>query len=173
MFIGDSGSLVMGTVAYIFVCRILQLPKLFFIDQYKVAMAFAIFAIPVTDTIRVMTMRAIHHHSPFLPDKTHLHHIFVALQLPHLAITLLELLMAAFIFFIGWGCSTLFGLSMTWQCFITVSVAVTVSWGTYCVLAYLRNHNLKQFNCFGIAFIHKTHWLVLFRKKMQKLIETK
>lgn len=173
MFIGDSGSLVMGTVAYIFVCRILQLPELYSADHYKVAMAFAIFAIPVTDTIRVMTMRAIHHHSPFLPDKTHLHHIFVALQLPHLAITLLELLMAAFIFFIGWGCSTLFGLSMTWQCFITVSVAVTVSWGTYCVLAYLRNHNLKQFNCFGIAFIHKTHWLVLFRKKMQKLIETK
>mgnify|MGYP001168283630 CR=1 FL=1 len=171
MFIGDSGSLVMGTVAYIFVCRILQLPKLFFIDQYKVAMAFAIFAIPVTDTIRVMTMRALHHHSPFLPDKTHLHHILVALRLPHLAITLLELSMAAFIFFVGWGCSSLFGLSTTCQCLITISVAIVVSWGTYCILSLFHDHNPKQFDCFGIAIIHKTHWLVLFRKKIQKLIE--
>ena len=59
MYIGDSGALVMGTLAYIFVCRILNEPVLYDLDRYKVSMAIAIFAVPLSDTVRVMCCRKI------------------------------------------------------------------------------------------------------------------
>ena len=171
MFIGDSGSLVMGTVAYIFVCNIIQTTEMFSIDKYRIAMTIAIFSIPVTDTLRVMTMRMIHLGSPFSPDKTHLHHIFVDLKFPHIAITIIELFMATVIFLMGWGVSALFGLSITSQFIITVFFACFISWGTYSVLAYIRDHKKKQFYRYGEFVIGKTQWLIVFRQKIQILVE--
>lgn len=171
MFIGDSGSLVMGTVAYIFVCRIIEVQEVFFIDKYKIAMTIAIFAIPVTDTLRVMTMRIVRLKSPFMPDKTHFHHIFVDLKFPHIAITIIELTMATIIFWVGWGISILFDLSVTLQFFITIFFACFISWGTYSTLAYIRDNKNEQFYRYGELIRSEIQWMIIFRQKIQRLIE--
>ena len=50
--------------------------------------ALAVLSIPVFDTLRVMIRRMLRGTSPFLPDKTHLHHAFIARGFSHLQTTL-------------------------------------------------------------------------------------
>ena len=57
-----------------------------------IAMSLAILSVPVFDTLRVMTRRIYHRQSPFHPDKTHLHHVFIKAGISHSITTLLILL---------------------------------------------------------------------------------
>lgn len=45
--------------------------------------AFAPLAIPCMDVLRVFMHRILRGKSPFLPDKTHIHHKLLALGIPH------------------------------------------------------------------------------------------
>ena len=90
IFMGDTGSLVLGTIMSILVIRFNELN----IDQaqpYAIesvpAISFAILAYPLFDTIRVMAIRMVHHQSPFRADKNHLHHRLLALGFSHRAAT--------------------------------------------------------------------------------------
>lgn len=65
MFIGDSGSLILGTVAYLFCCRMLSDTNYYPLDEYLISMLLTIYAVPVFDTLRVMTVRILHRKSPF------------------------------------------------------------------------------------------------------------
>ncbi|MDE6711743.1 MAG: undecaprenyl/decaprenyl-phosphate alpha-N-acetylglucosaminyl 1-phosphate transferase, partial [Alistipes sp.] len=47
----------------------------------------AVLAVPVFDTLRVMSARVRRHVSPFHPDKTHLHHLFIDLGFSHIGTT--------------------------------------------------------------------------------------
>lgn len=117
MFIGDGGTLLMGMIVSLFVLRVLYSESKFVLpicadcEFGLVPFTLAVLAIPVFDTVRVMTTRIISHTSPFSPDKRHLHHAFIALGFSHFATTMsilgLNLLIVA-----GWfvlyksGCST-------------------------------------------------------------------
>jgi UDP-N-acetylmuramyl pentapeptide phosphotransferase/UDP-N-acetylglucosamine-1-phosphate transferase len=148
MFIGDSGSMVIGIIAYLAVCRTLHLPFQYVWDDYRASFLLAIFAIPVYDTLRVMFTRIMHRRSPFLPDKTHLHHAFVELQYPHLMITLMELSIALIIFAIwvvlAWICPRLY-ISTEWNVVINVVLGMTIVQGTYFYVQYLKFHNPGAF----------------------------
>ena len=52
-----------------------------------VAFTLAVMCVPVFDTVRVMAMRIIRRTSPFHPDKTHLHHLFIELGFSHVGTT--------------------------------------------------------------------------------------
>ena len=54
--------------------------------QYEV-IALTVLSVPVFDTLRVMTTRILKRKSPFHPDKTHLHHMFIRLGCSHAATT--------------------------------------------------------------------------------------
>ena len=43
----------------------------------KPVVALLVLAVPISDTLVVMTKRALKRSSPFEPDKTHLHHLFI------------------------------------------------------------------------------------------------
>ena len=92
MFIGDGGTLVMGIVISVFVMRILEhgsLSKVY--DAANIGLVpftLAVLSVPVFDTLRVMTTRILKRKSPFHPDKTHLHHMFIRLGCSHAATTL-------------------------------------------------------------------------------------
>ena len=117
MFIGDGGTLLMGMIMSLFVLRVLYNGSEFVLPECAdckfglVPFTLAVLAIPVFDTVRVMTTRIIRHTSPFSPDKKHLHHAFIELGFSHFATTMsilcLNLLIVA-----GWfglykcGCST-------------------------------------------------------------------
>jgi UDP-GlcNAc:undecaprenyl-phosphate GlcNAc-1-phosphate transferase len=69
IFMGDSGSLTIG-----FIIAILAVLSLEYVHPIAV---IYLAALPVLDTLVVMTRRIRRGKSPFSPDKTHIHHIMV------------------------------------------------------------------------------------------------
>lgn len=108
MYIGDGGSLFIGTVLVInaFALLLDRSPlvvarlTLFFSEGFVAAAAFclAVLCIPVFDTLRVMSDRICHGIHPFHADKKHLHHRLLELGFSHFgastAIILANLLIA-------------------------------------------------------------------------------
>lgn len=148
MFIGDGGTMVMGIIICWFVMRILssrnnwpqrypsQTPVSF------VALVWAFAAEPVFDTLRVMTGRILRRTSPFKPDKTHLHHLFIDLGFSHIFTSLCIVSinsLVALAWFIAFKC----GLSQSWQLFVGISAAIIFVWGSYFFLNYHLKHDTK------------------------------
>jgi UDP-GlcNAc:undecaprenyl-phosphate GlcNAc-1-phosphate transferase len=86
IFMGDTGSLILGTILSIIVIKFNELN----VDQtapYAIASApavsFAILIYPLVDTLRVFIIRILHKRSPFSPDKNHLHHRLLTLGFSH------------------------------------------------------------------------------------------
>lgn len=77
IFMGDTGSLLLGFVIAVLSIRLMQLnagPKPGFLPHAPV-FALGIVLIPVFDTLRVFGLRMRKGKSPFSPDKTHIHHL--------------------------------------------------------------------------------------------------
>ena len=77
IFMGDTGSLVLGFVISIMCIRLMQVNNSM---QHPVVPHSPIFVlgivlIPVFDTLRVFSLRMWKGKSPFSPDKTHIHHL--------------------------------------------------------------------------------------------------
>jgi UDP-N-acetylmuramyl pentapeptide phosphotransferase/UDP-N-acetylglucosamine-1-phosphate transferase len=85
IFMGDTGSLVLGFVIAILCTRLIQFNSTFAEPVLKNAplFALAIVLIPVFDTIRVFASRIWKGQSPFHPDKTHIHHLLTNAGLGH------------------------------------------------------------------------------------------
>lgn len=79
LFMGDCGSLTLG---YVLVAVLVSGSQRVGCDISLVAWAMVI-ALPLLDTLLVMARRIYYGHSPFLPDRTHLHHRLMALGLHH------------------------------------------------------------------------------------------
>lgn len=77
IFMGDTGSLVLGFVIAVLCIRLIQLntgvndPVLPHVPVF----ALSVVAIPVFDTLRVFALRIWSGRSPFSPDKNHIHHL--------------------------------------------------------------------------------------------------
>lgn len=134
MFMGDSGSLMLGILFAIFVFNVLSLdPQSVFFDDIGLslpAVVLAILAVPVFDTLKVMIFRVKRGVSPFHPDKTHLHHLFIDMNFSHLltsgVIVFANLLMILFLL-VGWR----LGLSMDGQLYLVIAMALLFTWGFY------------------------------------------
>lgn len=141
MFIGDGGTLLMGFVMSVFVMRILQEDFWFDRTEYgnmgMVAFVLAILAVPVFDTLRVMSVRIARGGSPFRPDKTHLHHILIDLGFSHLKVTFAVLLMNVTVVLTWWLMYEL-GASIELQTYVVVALGLFWTFGLYGLLAGLR-----------------------------------
>jgi UDP-GlcNAc:undecaprenyl-phosphate GlcNAc-1-phosphate transferase len=77
IFMGDTGSLVLGFVTSVLCIRLIQLnvetnsPVL----PHAPVFVLSVVAIPVFDTLRVFALRIWGGRSPFSPDKNHIHHL--------------------------------------------------------------------------------------------------
>ena len=87
IFMGDAGSLLLG---FLFTASgIFLIEKSFTISAVNatpeaiITLVSACLMIPVMDTIRVFVQRAKQGKSPFAADKTHLHHLFLSLNISH------------------------------------------------------------------------------------------
>jgi UDP-N-acetylmuramyl pentapeptide phosphotransferase/UDP-N-acetylglucosamine-1-phosphate transferase len=82
MFLGDNGSLFLGMVLSVFIIKFCESNighNTWLHFSNAPAVAFTLMAIPVLDTIRVFITRFINKKSPYRPDRTHLHHLFLDL----------------------------------------------------------------------------------------------
>ena len=185
MFIGDGGTMVLGTM---FSAMILEVLSTRFgtaleaitevtigggwtLDFSLIAFTLAVFGLPIADTLRVMFERIARKKSPFSPDNTHLHHLYVQNGYSFIGTTIRENLLnivgiAAFILL--WR----LGASKEWQMYGVVLCALAAD---HIPTALLR-YTLKHPDCALAVFVAKrakrSHierrgiWL-----KIQKLID--
>lgn len=77
IFMGDTGSLTIGTLLSIMFLKIGSIPGDMVSGYSILAWAIAPLMIPCMDVVRVFFVRIISHGNPFLPDRRHIHHLFL------------------------------------------------------------------------------------------------
>jgi len=95
VFLGDSGSLFLGTISSIYIIHILTNDYIIKenFDLHKILFVISIFVYPIADIIRIFFIRIISGKSPFIADKNHIHHIILAkLKSHHLTVIIIFLL---------------------------------------------------------------------------------
>ncbi len=91
IFMGDTGSLLLGLINSILVIKFITLaetPGINLPIAAAPAIGFAILMIPLFDTLRVFGLRILDRRSPFSPDRTHVHHFLLDIGFSHKKITL-------------------------------------------------------------------------------------
>jgi UDP-GlcNAc:undecaprenyl-phosphate GlcNAc-1-phosphate transferase len=103
IFMGDTGSLVCGFIVSILAIQFIEMgngtgqP----FGNVAPAVTLGILFVPLFDTLRVFTLRALAGKSPFAPDKNHVHHRIMALGFSQIStVLLLGLLSAVVILFV-------------------------------------------------------------------------
>lgn len=90
IFMGDSGSLMIGLMNAILVIKFINVSNTPFVAVQvpaAVAIGFSILIVPLLDTLRVFGIRIINGRSPFTPDRNHIHHLLLDNGLSHAAVT--------------------------------------------------------------------------------------
>lgn len=82
IFMGDTGSLIVGFIVSILTMKFLALPstnleELPFLIENIPLIAIGILIVPLFDTARVFTIRLANRRSPFSADRNHTHHILI------------------------------------------------------------------------------------------------
>lgn len=139
MFLGDGGSLMVGFICSLFVVRVVQMGD-DVVTGSNIALTLAILAIPVFDTLRVMTARMLQRRSPFSPDKTHLHHMFIRLGFSHV-ITALNVVALNGLVVVMWHLCNVWNFAPEVQLYVTAVSGVLFTTGLYYGVEYIeRNH---------------------------------
>ena len=144
MFLGDGGSLLLGTLLALFSFEALSTnsPCAAYGDQGLglAALVLAVLAIPVFDTLKVMIVRVAKGHSPFHPDKTHLHHLYIEMNFSHLATSYIIVLKNAMIvvaLIVAWQ----LGVGIDLQMYIVLALGVLSTWGFYFFMEWHHRRN--------------------------------
>lgn len=91
IFMGDTGSLLIGLVCSILIIKFIELHKELPLHPFRVnavpAVAIGIMILPLFDTLRVFVTRAMRGNSPFHPDRRHIHHLLIDSGLTHMQAT--------------------------------------------------------------------------------------
>ena len=90
IFMGDSGSLMIGLVNAILVIKFINVahePTVAIPITASVAIGFSVLIVPLLDTLRVFSIRILNGTSPFTPDRNHVHHLLLDRGLGHAAVT--------------------------------------------------------------------------------------
>lgn len=132
IFMGDSGSLLLGYMITAFVFTFCEINSYQLIpQQYAMsaapAVAICVLSVPLFDTLRVMGTRIKHHRSPFSPDRNHIHHLLLKAGLNHLQTTCV--LLTASIIFIALGI-----LGRNWNMWLLVTVDFLLCMGLTWIL---------------------------------------
>lgn len=150
MFIGDGGTLLMGTIMSSFVINALKTsstisavaPENFGVIPFTLA----VLAIPVFDTLRVMTARIVRGTSPFNPDKTHLHHLLIDLHFSHVGTTVTEILTNLLVV-AAWYISFIAGASIDVQLYIVIICGMGITFGFYRFARVQERKQSRIYHC--------------------------
>ena len=95
IFMGDTGSLVTGTILSISAIRLTQFQGEYGGETFPLLLAYSVLIVPCFDVLRVMISRKRKGNNMFMPDKTHIHHKLLSLGLSARRSLVLILLMSA------------------------------------------------------------------------------
>ena len=99
IFMGDTGSLTLGYILGFFVIKycMYEPDMLLTMKTSPVLVSFSVLMVPCLDVIRVVLRRARNKRPLFMPDKTHIHHKFLAMGFsPRRALVTIQLMSACF-----------------------------------------------------------------------------
>lgn len=143
IFMGDTGSLTTGLILSFLSIEVCSLPEGSVYSWDVMVLAFAPLAIPCLDVIRVFVHRIVRGMSPFLPDKSHIHHKLLALGIPQrwAMITILATSSALI------AANLLMSVHMgpMWVLVIDMVVWVAANWQlTRCIMARQKRLGIKE-----------------------------
>lgn len=163
MYVGDGGTLMLGTVMTCCVFHILSSGAPTAVLQQQgvglVAFCLAVLCIPIFDTIRVMLARIVRGTSPFQPDKTHLHHLYIDFGFSHIG-TAMMILCTNFLIVLIWWLSYLAGAGIDVQLYIVIVAGVL---STFVFYAWMRTC-MKRKNKIYSLMTHIGQWSHFERK---------
>ncbi|HBN46970.1 MAG TPA: undecaprenyl-phosphate alpha-N-acetylglucosaminyl 1-phosphate transferase [Prevotella sp.] len=148
MFVGDSGTLMLGMLMSIFCMRMIDNTSLVQDHHPKmgvIAFCLSVLSVPVFDTLRVMFGRIVKGVSPFHPDKSHLHHLFIEIGFSHIGTTV-AILCINTVNVACWLISFLLGFGPTGQ-FLVVFILGAVNTVGFYYTVRLMNHQRIPYRC--------------------------
>ena len=87
IFMGDTGSLIIGFVLSIVSIRFIEIHKSVTTSlisaNFSPVLAIAVLIVPLSDMLRVFCVRIYYGKSPFTPDRNHIHHCLLDLGMSH------------------------------------------------------------------------------------------
>jgi UDP-GlcNAc:undecaprenyl-phosphate/decaprenyl-phosphate GlcNAc-1-phosphate transferase len=161
IFMGDAGSLSLGFILAFLAIDITQNPG----SSVSPIAPLLILGVPIIDTLLVMSRRLLAGTSPFAPDKTHVHHKFLAMGFQHRFTVIL-----------------IYGLSLFWA-IVAVVFNGGVEWALllvyalltllfYCGLRLIRSHK-DRFDLFrkdSAASIRETATYQRISGRVERLV---
>ncbi len=88
VFMGDTGSLILGTFLATIALKFNELNTESLFSSFHIPQSplfiLGVFIVPITDTLRVFTIRIANGKSPFAPDMNHLHHLLIKSGMTHI-----------------------------------------------------------------------------------------
>ena len=142
IFMGDSGSLLLGYLLTAFVFRFCEINAYHEVPEWlhmnaAPAVAICVLTIPIFDTIRVSLTRIQHHRSPFQPDKNHIHHLLLRTGLNHIQTTCV--LLSVSVLFIGLAI-----LGRNWNIWLLLFADFSLATGLTLVLWRVINNQIAK-----------------------------
>lgn len=142
MFVGDSGTLMLGMLMSIFCMRMLDSTSLTAVNHPRmgvVAFSLSVLSVPVFDALRVMFGRIMKGESPFHADRSHLHHLFIELGFSHVGTTVAVLSLNA-LNMLCWFLCYLFGGDATAQFVVVFVMGLLNTNGVYYAVRKMNHH---------------------------------
>ena len=100
IFMGDTGALTIGILLSYLAMMFTRVHDDHLFSANVLVVAFSPLALPCLDVLRVFVHRIVRGHSPFMPDRVHIHHKLLALGLPtRLAMIIILITSVVFITF--------------------------------------------------------------------------
>lgn len=138
IFMGDTGSLLIGTLMAAFSLKYLTLISSL---QHAVehspiqspGLIVSLVAIPVFDTLRVFAKRLLQGHSPFKADRIHIHHILIDAGLSHRQATAIILTLGLLMISNAW-----FSLLSTEYVILLLLVVYLISLRIFSLLSWIK-----------------------------------
>ena len=148
MFLGDSGSLLMGTIISSLVISALNSDSLLAakVDTNfgLIPFTIAILSIPVFDTLRVMIYRIINGCSPFKPDTNHLHHLLFEIGFSHIGTTV-YIIISNCIVILSWFVAYRLGLSVDIQLYVVIFLGFLNTFGFYMLVKIMQRNKSNSY----------------------------
>ena len=131
IFMGDSGSLLVGTASVILVIKFIDMNYYMEVTQKGKILASPVVAIgimilPLYDTIRVFITRVLRGQSPLHADRRHIHHLLIDYGFSHMQAT--GVLVSVNVFFILLAFSLNRAVEMHWLLVLIITLASTLTY---------------------------------------------
>lgn len=152
IFMGDTGSMLVGFVCTILAIKCLETHNGYFAEkliekpylgiyemQAAPAVVIGILIIPLFDTLKVFITRMLKGRSPFMPDKTHTHHLLLNTGLSHSQATSVLVLVNIIFVLISFYFQY---LGVFWLMIIIIGLAIVCS----SLLTYIAQNKMKKNN---------------------------